>query len=106
MIPMSKHISRKHRWTQTNPRTYRSEWGQVIYDQDGWYSIFAYRTLAAPEMPGGLPSWEQHHKRLGPFKRPRNAMVALEQEVTTLRNRHGNNVLFGDQLWGSDAAKQ
>jgi hypothetical protein len=26
-------------------------------------------------------------------------MVALEQEATFLKNRHGDSVLFGDQLW-------
>ncbi len=96
---MSKHVSRKERWNQEDRRTYRSEFGSVVYDRDGWYSHLDYRTLAAPEMPGGLPSWRPQHQRLGPFKRPRNAMVALEQEVTILRNRHGKDVLFGDQLW-------
>ncbi len=28
-----------------------------------------------------------------------NAMVALEQEATILKNRHGEGVLFGDQRW-------
>ena len=32
-------------------------------------------------------------------QRPRNAMIALEQEATVLKNRHGDDVLFGDQLW-------
>jgi hypothetical protein len=96
---MSKHVSRKQRWNQEDPRTYRSEWGKIIYDHDGWYSLLSYRTLVASAAAGGLPSWEAFRQRLGPFKRPRNAMVALEQEVTVLRNRHGKNVLFGDQLW-------
>jgi len=26
-------------------------------------------------------------------------MVALEREATALRNRHGKDVLFGDQTW-------
>jgi hypothetical protein len=26
-------------------------------------------------------------------------MVALEREVTFLKNRHGSDILFGDQLW-------
>jgi hypothetical protein len=26
-------------------------------------------------------------------------MVALEREVTALKNRHGKDVLFGDRLW-------
>ena len=35
---------------------------------------------------------------LGPFKRPRNAMVELEREVTVLRNRHGADVQVGDEI--------
>jgi hypothetical protein len=58
-----------------------------------------YRTLVPPERAGGLPSWLAHARRLGPCKRPRNAMVALEEEATILKNRHGADVLFGDQLW-------
>ena len=67
--------------------------------QDAWYALLEYRTLGPPEREGGLPTWLAHHQRLGPFRRPRNAMVALEQEVTILRNRHGPDVLIGDQLW-------
>jgi hypothetical protein len=26
-------------------------------------------------------------------------MVALEREVTFLKNRHGSDILFGGQLW-------
>jgi hypothetical protein len=29
-------------------------------------------------------------------------MVALEQEATVLNDRHGDNVLFGDQLWAKE----
>jgi hypothetical protein len=35
---------------------------------------------------------------LGPFRRPRNAMVELEREVTVLRNRHGEDVHVGDEI--------
>jgi hypothetical protein len=27
---------------------------------------------------------------------------ALEQEATVLKNRHDDNVLFGDQLWAEE----
>jgi len=42
-----------------------------------------------------LPSWESHDLRLGPYKRPRDAMVALEREVTFLQNRHGEHLRVG-----------
>ncbi len=97
---MSKHVGRKQRWTRQDARRYSSPLGQVVYEQNGWYALVDSRTLAATEGEGGLPIWIAHRTRLGPFKRPRNAMVDLEREVTALRNRHGDNVLIGNQLWG------
>ena len=96
---MSKHVGRKERWTQVDARTYCSDLGRVVYRQDGWYAHLDYRTLVPPDRPGGTPTWLPHAELLGPFRRPRNAMVALEREVTYLRNRHGKDVLVGDQLW-------
>ncbi len=97
---MSKHLGRKQRWTRQDSRRYTSALGQVLYEQNGWYAVFEYRMLSATEPESGLPVWEDHRGRLGPFKRPRNAMIALEREVTLLRNRHGDNILLGEQLWG------
>jgi hypothetical protein len=97
---MSKHVGRKQRWTQQDARTYSSMLGKVAYQEAAWYALLDYRTREPPEREGGLPAWRAHRQRLGPFKRPRNAMVALEREVTMLRNRHGPDVLVGDQLWG------
>jgi hypothetical protein len=97
---MSKHVGRKQRWTREDARRYSSLLGRVFYERKGWYALLAYRTLAVSEGDGGLPVWAAHRARLGPFKRPRNAMVALEREATVLRNRHGENVLIGNQLWG------
>jgi hypothetical protein len=96
---MSKHVSRSKRWNQQDARTYVSAQGRVVYERDGWYAKLVYRTQVPTEREGGLPSWQPHALRLGPFKRPRNAMVALEQEATVLKNRHGDRVLFGDQFW-------
>ena len=78
---------------------YSSALGRVAYERDGWYALLDYRTRIPAEREAGLPSWQPHSRRLGPFKRPRNAMIALEQEATVLKNRHDDNVLFGDQLW-------
>lgn len=97
---MSRHVSRVERWTRHDSRRYSAPEGHVVYEKNGWYAVLDYRTLVTLEGEGGLPGWESHHQRLGPFKRPRNAMIALEREVTSLRNRHGDNVLFGEQLWG------
>jgi hypothetical protein len=95
---MSRHIGRKQRWSQLDARRYTSALGQVFYEQNGWYAALDYKTVAPPQ-DDGTPTWVAHRQRLGPYKRPRNAMVALEREVTALRNRHGKHLLIGDQLW-------
>jgi len=46
-----------------------------------------------------MPVWTAQNLQLGPYKRPRNAMVALEREIAALQNRHGKNVLIGDEIW-------
>jgi hypothetical protein len=96
---MSKHIGRKQRWTRESPSRYSSCLGTVVYQQKAWYALLEYHTLAPPQGPGGCASWVAHAARLGPFKRPRNAMVALEQEATILKNRHGSAVRINGELW-------
>ena len=93
---MSRHVSRKERWTRKDAKNYVSDQGRVAYLHDGWYGVLEYRTLQPSELEGGLPSWQASSRRLGPFKRPRNAMIALEREAAFLRNRHGKDVFFGD----------
>jgi hypothetical protein len=94
---MSRHVGRKQRWTRQDAKTYSSREGRVVYEQGGWYALLGYRMQVPPEQEGGTPTWLPHAQRLGPFKRPRNAMVALEREATFLRNRHGEAILLGEQ---------
>lgn len=94
---MSKHVSRKQRWTQETPTRYVSAVGKVVYEQRAWYGLLDYKLRSEEATP--LAMWVAHAQRLGPFKRPRNAMVALEREATLLKNRHGDNILLGSQLW-------
>jgi hypothetical protein len=94
---MSKHVSRKERWTRETPSRYVSALGKVVYERRAWYGLLEYRLRAEEATP--LPAWVPHAQRLGPFKRPRNAMVALEREATLLKNRHGDGILLGGQLW-------
>jgi hypothetical protein len=94
---MSRHVSRKDRWKPENAQRYVSAVGTVVYREKGWFGMLDYRTRT--EREGGPPTWEQHTLMLGPFKRSRNAMVAVEREAAFLKNRHGDRVLFGDQLW-------
>lgn len=94
---MSKHLSRKDRWQQTSAARYVSELGSVVHEKQGWFGLLDYR-LQHPEATP-QPVWEAHQQRIGPFKRPRNAMVDLEREAAMLKNRHGDRILFGTQLW-------
>jgi hypothetical protein len=54
-----------------------------------------YQTRADSSDACGPAPWLSRTDHLGPFKRPRNAMVALEREATFLRNRHGENLHLG-----------
>ncbi|MBY0525085.1 MAG: hypothetical protein K2R98_16895 [Gemmataceae bacterium] len=94
---MSKHIGRKQRWMQETTTRFTSPQGTVLYEQNAWYAHFDYRLRSG--VANNLPVWDGRSQRLGPYKRPRNAMVALEREVTMLQNRHGNDMLLGNQLW-------
>lgn len=96
---MSRHVSRKERWTQQSPLQYTSPLGKVVYQRKAWWALLDYKTLLPPARDSDLPTWETHHQELGPYKRPRNAMVALERETTMLHNRHGDQIRFGDELW-------
>jgi hypothetical protein len=94
---MSKHLGRKERWTQESSTRYASLAGTVLYRERAWYALVDYKTLAHDEQH--MPVWTTRDMQLGPFKRPRDAMVALEREVTALQNRHGNNILIGKEIW-------
>jgi hypothetical protein len=96
---MSKHIGRNQRWTREAPNRYASDLGRVVYEQQAWFAVLSYQTRALQAHPEAFPTWVAHTRRLGPFKRPRNAMVALEREATLLKNRHGRDVLLNGQLW-------
>lgn len=95
---MSKHVGRKDRWTQRGPNTHASPLGVVQYRLDAWYARLVYRVREPAPVEGQLPAWVNHDRWLGPFKRPRNAMVGLERDVTVLRNRHGDDVQVGDEI--------
>jgi hypothetical protein len=90
---MSKHISRKQRWTQESSTRYSSALGTVVYRERAWYALFDYKTL--PHDDHQMPVWTAQTRQLGPYKRPRTAMVALEREVIALQNRQGKNTVSG-----------
>jgi hypothetical protein len=89
---MSRHVPRSHRWQAQGPDRYRSVDGPHVRRYKGqWWADVAYELLG--ESAGGEPAtWTHHLDTLGPFRRPRNAMVEAERHVTMLRNRHGERV--------------
>lgn len=95
---MSKHISRKERWSRQDAKIYTSDLGEVVYRQDAWYArlFFELRTQILRE--DASRSWVGQEQWIGPCKRPRNAMVELEREIAVLRNRHGDDVRIGKEV--------
>ena len=73
----------------------RSENGLVVrFFKRAWWAEVTYRVF--PEDAGLSPqTHEDHIDQLGPFKRPRNAMVEAERHETMLRNRFGDRMVFG-----------
>jgi hypothetical protein len=90
MNAMTKHIPRKSRWTQLGPNEHRSAEGRVYFRAGQWFAEVHYRVQDSESAaPAELQTW-----LAGKFKRPRNAMIALEDRVTELQRRHGAHVTF------------
>jgi hypothetical protein len=91
---MSRHVPRRDRWQGHGTDQFRSVDGLLVRRYKGqWWADVEYQVLT--EGQTGQPSnWEEHCDTLGPFRRPRNAMVEAERHATMLRNRHGERVRF------------
>jgi hypothetical protein len=90
---MSRHVPRRDRWRRLGPNEYVAAGAQVRYERGAWYAWVCYRQL--PEAtPGEAAAWEPRRDRVGPFKRPRNAMMAAEEQMTLLGRRLGGRVAF------------
>jgi hypothetical protein len=84
---MSRHVPRHERWTRHGPNEYRSGSVAVRFERGAWWAVLAYRHLPADLQPTDHGAWEVRSERLGPFKRPRNAMIAAEDRVVLLRRQ-------------------
>jgi hypothetical protein len=72
------------------PNEHRCAEGRVIFRAGQWFAEMTYRLNGAEGGDLAKPQrWEA-----GRFKRPRNAMIALEDRVTELRRRHAEAVVF------------
>jgi hypothetical protein len=96
MLSMSRHVPRRDRWDQRGPTEFASGPGLRVYFQRGaWWAAVAYRVRPADAPPDALAAWEPQTDTLGPFKRPRNAMVEAERHATFLERRHRDNLAWG-----------
>jgi hypothetical protein len=83
---MSKHISRKARWTQVNSKEYRSAFGVVRYHAGAWEGALHYELRETADQT--MESWRAESESAGRFKRPRNAMMAVEDKAREIRRRY------------------
>jgi hypothetical protein len=90
---VSRHIPRHARWSRLGPNEYRSGDAAVRFEKGAWWAVLSYRRLPQ-DAPMASPeaAWVQHADRLGPFKRPRNAMIAAEDRALILKRRHADRV--------------
>jgi hypothetical protein len=86
---MSRHIPRHERWSKLGPNEYRSGSVAVRYEKGAWWAVLSYQQREDP-----AADWYEQSERLGPYKRPRNAMIAAEERVLLLGRRYGDNVRF------------
>lgn len=92
---MSKHVPRHARWSRHGPNEYASGAATVRYEKGAWWAWVTYQQLREDGPVEEVMAWEAHHDRLGPFKRPRNAMMAAEERMLLLQRRQGDRVQFG-----------
>jgi hypothetical protein len=92
---VSRHIPRHERWLQHGPNEYTSDSAAARFERGAWWAWVVYRQLPREHaLPAPPEAWQEHSDRLGPFKRPRNAMMAAEDHVLILKRRHGEHVFF------------
>ncbi len=90
---MAKNAGRKKRWRELDAKTHTSALGRAVYEKGAWWGLMDF-TVQTAGVGETLLVEEAHSRRLGPHKRPRDAMVAIEREAVALTNRHGDGVRF------------
>jgi len=84
---MSKHVPRKSRWTRINAKEHRSAFGVVQYRAGAWEGTVVYQMRTGETAP-----WQEETAPAGRFKRPRNAMISVEDKAREIARRFGENV--------------
>ncbi|MBM3992839.1 MAG: hypothetical protein FJ303_01585 [Planctomycetes bacterium] len=85
---MSRHTPRKERWTQVSAKEYRSAFGMVCYKAGAWEGAVVFERWTE----GETPPWQPDEEFAGRFKRPRNAMIAVEDKARLILREHGDKV--------------
>jgi hypothetical protein len=89
---MSRHTPRHERWNKRGPSAYTWGGASVRYHRGAWYAWVSYRLR--PSESTAAADADHHRDTLGPFKRPRNAMMAAEERVRLLGRQHGDRISF------------
>ena len=85
---MTRHVPRSSRWTRLNAKEYRSDFGMVRYRAGAWEGTVVYEVRHEdPAAP-----WREETAPAGRFKRPRNAMISVEDKAREIRRRQGDDV--------------
>src|SRR5262245_33083418 len=95
---MTRHTSRNELWTQLYAKEYRATFGFVCLYAGTWRGTVLYDLTNEK----ALPSWQTDHVDAGRFKRPRNAMIAVEDEGREIA-RQSENRVRGMIVWCSQA---
>lgn len=91
---MSRHVPRHERWNKLGPKDYTGACGCVCYEKGAWWAWISYRECDVPPATDTLLEWHKREERLGPFKRPRNAMMAAEERALLLQRRLGERIVL------------
>lgn len=85
---MSRHTSRKERWTQVSAKEYRAAFGVVRYRAGAWEGTVIYERWRED----ATPRWQAEETYAGRFKRPRNAMMSVEDKARQIMRLMGEKV--------------
>jgi hypothetical protein len=85
---VSRHTSRKERWTKVSAKEYRAAFGLVRYRAGAWEGTVVYESWREDH----TPAWMNEEVFAGRFKRPRNAMIAVEDKAREILRRNLDKV--------------
>lgn len=117
---MSKHKSRKSRWVEVSPTCFASSCGVVTVNPRGkWDAVvkfkqrrlkssvgsrglkelfepghFLYEYAKSLEKTEIVPTFYETKRTIGEFKRPREAMMAVEEAAKEIVRRNDKNIII------------